>query len=537
MSLHPSFFLPILLLLFFLCSGCTMTGTSSTPRTSSALGPFTNHQDIGTPSTPAPGSASYDPSAKKLTITGGGANVWAKEDDMHFVWKKQSGDATLAADIDWSPETPGVVAHRKAMLMIRQSLDTDSSYADATLHGNGNTALQWRDGKGEISYEVIANADRPKRLRIEKRCSYFSMSVGSSDADMKPAGGAIKVDWPGDYYIGIGVCSHSKDRVETATFSNIDLAVPPTGPTKLMVNTLQTFTLSNRDRKVVWVDTHPVSPANRARFEAPNWARDDSNLLYFNYGGRLYKIPAILASSNPSTPAEMKVAPEVVDLGILTNLNNDHVISFDNQMIGVSDQSQGNRQSTIWTIPLKGGTPKKITENTPSYFHGWSRDGKTLVYAAPRGNPQNWDIYSISSDGGPETRLTTTTGREDGPEFSPDGQYIYFNSDRTGKMQIWRMRPDGSNQEQVFTDDKHHCWFPHISPNGQQMTFIAFDLSVASGDHPESKDVALYVMNLNTKAITLAAKLFGGQGTINVPSWAPNSQAFAFVSYQIIESK
>ena len=519
----------VMVALLVACPGCVAVGMAPG---GSPLGPFTDHRDIGPPSTPGPGSASYDAVSKKLTISGGGANVWAKEDDMHFVWKKASGDITLAANIDWSAETPGVVAHRKAVLMIRQSLDVDSPYADATLHGNGNTALQWRDGKGEISYEVIANADRPKRLRIEKRGAYFSMAMGSSDADMKPSGGAIKVEWSGAYYVGIGVCSHSKDRIETATFTDIAFGTPPTGPNKFMV-----YTLSNRDRKVVLVETHPTTPTARARFEAPNWARDTSNLLYFNYGGGLYKIPALRASSSPSTDAEMKQAPEKVDLGILTNLNNDHVISFDNQMLGVSDQSQGNRLSTIWTIPLKGaaaGAPRKITDVGASYFHGWSPDGKTMVFAGPRGQPQNWDIYAISSDGGQEKRLTTTDGREDGPEFSPDGQYIYFNSDRTGKMQIWRMRPDGSNQEQVF-ETANHNWFPHISPNGQQMLFISFDPAVVkSGDHPESKDVTLNLYNMNTKQITVVAKVFGGQGTINVASWSPNSRYIAFVSYQVV---
>jgi Tol biopolymer transport system component len=143
----------------------------------------------------------------------------------------------------------------------------------------------------------------------------------------------------------------------------------------------------------------------------------------------------------------------------------------------------------------------------------------------------NFDIYSISVNGDPETRLTTNPGKDDGPEFSPDGQYIYYNSDRSGSMQIWRMKPDGSEQEQV-TNDESDNWFPHISPDGTMLAFLSYERGV--GDHPENKDVRLRVMHLGTRAIDELAKLFGGQGTINVNSWSPDSQSLAFVSYQIV---
>jgi Tol biopolymer transport system component len=153
-----------------------------------------------------------------------------------------------------------------------------------------------------------------------------------------------------------------------------------------------------------------------------------------------------------------------------------------------------------------------------------------LTYCAQRDG--NFDVYTISVNGGQETRLTTAEGKDDGPEYSPDGQYIYFNSERTGTMQIWRMKPDGSAQEQITKDEDVENWFPHVSPNGQLIVFLTYRKGV--GDHPENKDVALRVMNLATRNIEELAKLFGGQGTINVPSWSPNSQYLAFVSYQIV---
>jgi Tol biopolymer transport system component len=181
-------------------------------------------------------------------------------------------------------------------------------------------------------------------------------------------------------------------------------------------------------------------------------------------------------------------------------------------------------------MPVGGGPVKRITEKGPSYFHGWSPDGKTLVYCAERNG--NFDVYAISADGGEETRLTDAQGKDDGPEYSPDGQYIYFNSERTGSMQVWRMKPDGSNQEQLTSDADAENWFPHVSPNNQTLVFLTYDKGV--GDHPENKDVMLRTMNLQTRAVDVLAKLFGGQGTINVPSWSPNSQYLAFVSYQIV---
>ncbi len=148
----------------------------------------------------------------------------------------------------------------------------------------------------------------------------------------------------------------------------------------------------------------------------------------------------------------------------------------------------------------------------------------------------DFDIYTVPVTGGEETRLTTAKGLDDGPEYSPDGQYIYFNSERTGHMQIWRMKADGGNQEQVFSDD-YNNWFPHISPDGQWMVFLTYEKDVTG--HPENKDVMLRLMSLspepnNDKKITVLAKLFGGQGTINVPSWSPDSNSVAFVSYQFI---
>ncbi len=221
--------------------------------------------------------------------------------------------------------------------------------------------------------------------------------------------------------------------------------------------------------------------------------------------------------------------PETIDTGFANRLNNDHGFSPDSTLLAISDQSQEEHKSLVYVVPFGGGTPKRITKNSPSYWHGWSPDGKTLAFVGQRNG--DFDIYTIPVTGGEETRLTTAPGLDDGPEYSPDGQYIYFNSERTGHMQIWRMKADGSEQTQVFSDE-YNNWFPHISPDGKYMVFLSFDKSVSG--HPENKDVALRVMSLADQKIKVLATLFGGQGTINVPSWSPDSARVAFMSYAVV---
>ena len=163
------------------------------------------------------------------------------------------------------------------------------------------------------------------------------------------------------------------------------------------------------------------------------------------------------------------------------------------------------------------------------HWHGWSPDGKTLAFCGERNG--EFDIYTIPVAGGPETRLTTAPGLDDGPDYSPDGKYIYFNSERSGRMQIWRMKADGSQQEAVTTDEWNN-WFPHPSPNGRWVAFLSYAPEVKG--HPANQDVMLRLWSVNDGKIQVLAKLFGGQGTINVPSWSPDSSKLAFVSYQLV---
>lgn len=254
--------------------------------------------------------------------------------------------------------------------------------------------------------------------------------------------------------------------------------------------------------------------------EAPNWTSDGQWLIY-NSGGKLYKL-------SPDQPGE----PEQIETAYAVRCNNDHVLSADGQQIAISHGTKEDGQSRIYTLPITGGTPRLVTPMAPSYLHGWSPDGKRLAYCAARKG--NFDVYVIPAEGGEEQRLTTAEGLDDGPEYAPDGKHIWFNSVRSGLMQVWRMKADGSEQTQMTFDETRNAWFPHVSPDGQQVVFITYykgDLE--PGQHLANKNVELRIMPATGGESRLLVKLFGGQGTINVNSWAPDSRRFAFVSYRL----
>jgi dipeptidyl aminopeptidase/acylaminoacyl peptidase len=431
--------------------------------------------------------------------------MWFGIDDFQFAWKKASGDVALTADIAFPGS--GGNPHRKAVLMIRQSLDGPSVAVDLAVHGVGLTSLQFRDATGVNTHEVESNISAPKTVRIEKRGDRFYAFVSGKGGELKPAGASARLALSGDFYIGIGVCSHDKDVVEKAVFSNVRLEqLRPASGKQVLVSALETISVASTDRHVEYVAA--------AHFEAPNWSRD-GRFLVFNQDGTLRRL-----SLDGSQPTLIATDPQV-------HCNNDHGISPDGQLLALSDSTAGEHQSRVYIVPVTGGSPRLITPNAPSYWHGWSPDGKILAFTGQRGD--NFDIYAVAAGGGAETRLTTAPGLDDGPEFSPDGASIYFNSDRTGHMQIWRMKPDGSAQEQVTFDDSND-WFPHLSPDGQSMVFIAYEAGVTG--HPPAKDVELRLMSLKDGKIRVLTKLFGGQGTINVPSWSPDGQKLAFVSYE-----
>lgn len=257
-----------------------------------------------------------------------------------------------------------------------------------------------------------------------------------------------------------------------------------------------------------------------SHIEAPNWTKDGSSLIY-NSNGHIYSFNLDSAESAQ------------IETGICTGCNNDHVLSFDGKQIAISARTDDFNRSRIWTMPITGGEPHLVTPLAPSFLHGWSPDGKTLAYCAQRDG--NFDVYCIPVSGGKEVRLTTAEGLDDGPEYSPDGKHIWFNSVRSGSMQIWRMNPDGTQQTQM-TDDGYNNWFPHLSPDGENVVFISYNpAEVSAGEHPANKKIKIRMMKAHGSEITTLLDAFGGQGTMNVNSWAPNSREFALVTYEVAE--
>ncbi|NLS05107.1 TolB family protein [Rhizobium sp. P32RR-XVIII] len=247
--------------------------------------------------------------------------------------------------------------------------------------------------------------------------------------------------------------------------------------------------------------------------EAPNFSPDGGYLLV-NGDGLLYRL-------RPDGAGGL----EKVDTGFAVACNNDHGISADGTMIAISDKTEYGK-SCIYVLPAAGGTPRQVTQNLPSYWHGWSPDGRHVAYCGIR--DQVFDIYTIAVDGREETRLTHGEGRNDGPDWSADGQWIYFNSSRTGLMQIWRIHPDGTGLQQV-THDNYGNWFAHPSPKNDKVLILSYDPDVF--DHPRDLHVRLRLMDMDGGNLTTLFELFGGQGTINVPCWSPEGDEFAYVRY------
>jgi Tol biopolymer transport system component len=322
---------------------------------------------------------------------------------------------------------------------------------------------------------------------------------------------------PDEVLAGLFICSHNPEVVEEATIWNVRIDKPVAddyNPYRdgYLGCRLETMDVFNGKRMVIY--------EKDGSFEAPNWMPDGKKLL-FNMGGLLYKIPV--------TGGEL----EKLNTDFATRNNNDHGISFNGKLLAISCQREGmtGGGSAVYVLPLEGGTPQMVTENTPSYWHGWAPNNKEVVYVAQREGKNIYNIYRNSIEGGKEVALTDIPQGEhvDGCEYSPDGKYIYYNGSHTGNMQIWRMKPDGSGREQL-TFDEYRNWFPHISPDGKWIAFISFPSHIEKNSHPNYKRVMLRLMPVTGGEPKVIAYLYGGQGTINVPSWAPDSRQIAFVS-------
>lgn len=478
---------------------------------SKKIGEFTDFTHIGNPA--KKGIVRYNDKLQEYTLEGASGNMWFDKDDFHFLWKKMKGNFILQARIEFIGK--GVDPHRKVGLMIRQSLDANAAHANAVVHGDGLASLQYRRTTGAITEEDKSSSVAPDVLQLERKGNTYIVSLAKFG---EPYATTTITDLAlgDDVYAGLFICSHNEQTVEKAILRNVRVIIPAKDDLvqyrEYIGSHLEIMDIEKGHRKIIY--SEPVS------LQAPNWTQDNKSLIY-NRNGLLYRF-------------DLKTRkPTVIPTDFADKNNNDHVLSFDGKMIGISHHGkEDNGSSGVYIVPIEGGKPQKITTLSPSYLHSWSPDGKYLVYTGGRNN--EFDIYKIPVTGGEEIKLTDAKGLEDGPEFTPDGKYIYFNSVRSGTMQIWRMKPDGSEQEQI-THDEFNNWFPHISPDGKWIAILSFMQDVPPAEHPFYKRVYLRVMPISGGTPRVVAYVYGGQGTINVPSWSPDSKYIAFVSNSTFE--
>ena len=480
------------------------------PELSSAqnsLGDFSASVDVGP--VKHKGQTLYDPEDQIYRLSGSGSNIWFDKDEFHFTYKKLGGNFMLRARAKFTGK--GVDPHRKLGWMVRTTTEPSAAMVCATVHGDGLTSIQYRKKEGMDVEEVKCPVIAPDIIQLERRGRSYFMSVATFGNPFW----TVEIpdfDFPDELLAGLFICSHNADVIEKAQFENVRIVIPPdanfTPYDDYIGSHLEIMDIRTGLRKILYSVPHSI--------QAPNWTSDNETLL-FNSEGLLYRFDL----------AEKKI--DVLPTGFVNRNNNDHVLSFDGTMLGISSSSgEPEYGSIVYTVPVDGGVPKRITPLGPSYLHGWSPDGKWLTYTASRNG--NYNIYKIPSNGkGDEIRLTDQPTLDDGSEYTPDGKLIYFNSARTGSMELWRMLPDGSQQEQL-TDDELQNWFPHISPDGKWVVFLSYLPEVDAQDHPFYKQVYLRKMSVDGGRPKVVAYLYGGQGSINVPSWSPDSKYIAFIS-------
>lgn len=490
------------------------------PLVLNAMNPgiFQHQADVGSPA--LSGSTSYNSETQTYRLEGGGYNIWFDRDEFHFAYNYLEGDFILTAHVTLEGE--GVDPHRKVGWMVRESLDDDAVHFTAALHGDGLTVAQWRPETGASMRDPEDQYFAPKSgyrvLQVERAGTTFVFRAAHPGEPLQEIGRQSLAALGGRVFAGLFICAHNPEVRERARAWNVRIDQPVShtyNPQRegFLGSRLETVDVFTGLRRVIY-----DSPD---RFEAPNWMPGGDRLL-FNQEGGIYTIPI-----------HGNEAPTRLDTRFANRNNNDHGISFDGKLLAIShhreDMPEGG--STIYVLPLEGGEPRRVTEETPSYWHGWAPDNKHVVYVARRGSGAPYNIFRAHIDTREEEQVSRfQDGHVDGPEYSPDGEWIYYNGSQTGTMQIWRMRPDGSGPEQL-TFDAWNDWFPHISPDGRWVLFLSYPPTINPHSHPFYKRVMLRLMPLDQPgAPRVVAHLYGGQGTINVPSWSPDSRSVAFVS-------
>lgn len=491
----------------------------STSALAQATGQFAAHQDIG--AVKRAGAFSYDDRLQQYRISASGTNTWFADDQMHYAYNRMQGDFIVRAQVAFEGE--GVDPHRKVGWDVRAGLGHSSAHVVATVHGDGLASLQFRDKDGAETNEYRMQVRAPDVIQLERRGDVYIMSAARFGEPFQVTSVAhVKL---GDkVYVGLAASAHNSDAYETMKVSNVRIIVPAAKdfvPYKDYIGSnIEILDMATGNSRIVH-----RSPES---LQAPNWTRDGKALIY-NANGLMYRFD--IASGTTARIAT----------GAAVHNNNDHVLSWNGKLLGLSShvkRPDGSNYSTIYTVPIGGSDRATLVTDTDqghSYLHGFSPDDGKLIFTGQRdpvmraSSPKVLNLYAIDLSTRKETQLTTTPALDDGAEYSPDGKQIYFNSNRTGLMQLWRMAADGKNQVQL-TFDRFNNWFPHVSPDGKKIVFISFMDDIDPYDHPFYRHVYLREMPVEGGTPRIIGYVYGGQGTMNVPSWSPDGRQIAFVS-------
>lgn len=488
-----------------------LNACSDTPQVNQAisLGVFDNTLDLN-PSTEE-GQIEVDHGTQTYRLRGYGEGIGTTEDDFFYAWKAIQGDFILRAERD--PKTSESV-NGSFGIAIRNTLSADSEMIAIVISPDGGVQFRHRDLKGASSEGISSDLVNPDVIEIVRENGLFKIRAAHFGEPLKLIVES-ETGLRNELHAGLFVSGGSPDRPAYATFRNVRFVA--TFPeeavqySNYLGSRMEVLDVDSGHRTVLFESEHSV--------QAPNWTVDGKKLI-FNSNGYLYNYHF---DSGRIT---------YLNTGFAIQNNNDHVISIDGTLLAISHHvAEDNGQSTIFILPVEGSDePRQVTGTGlgHAFLHGISPDNRYVTFTGWRNG--KYDIYIADIETMEETQLTDTPYLDDGSEYTPDGEYIFFNSNRTGAMQIWRMRPDGSEQTQITFDENFNDWFPHISPDGKRILFLSYGTDVESGDHPFYKHVTLRVMPIDGGEPEIVAYLYGGQGTINVPSWSPDSRKVSFVS-------
>jgi TolB protein len=476
-----------------------------------SLGIFDHHQDIGGPK--AAGSAVYNVADQTYTLSSAGVSLPTTLEQFHFVSKKIKGDFIVQATVRFIGT--GTNPRSKLGIAVRSALGGSSRYAAASVHGEALTALEYRDTDGAAAAQLEVSSFHPTDIQLARTGNELRFSSAVFGENYKSVSHQLALGDEAE--VGLFISSEEAGVLAQAMFSNVRLIIPAAADFKpysdYLGSHLEVMDVATGLRKILHSEPGSI--------QAPNWTPDDK-LIYNSAAGVMYTYDIRTG----------KVAE--LNTGTRRQNNNDHVLSFDGKMLALSNYAGDPRRSVAFILPVGGSDePKQITSPDVghTYLHGWSPDGKKLVFTGGRrgetGNYRN--LWAVDIQTKVEAALTPPGTLDDGPEYTPDGKYIYFNSVRTGTMQIWRMQPDGSHPEQV-TFDEYNDWFPHISPDGKWIVYIAFPTDMDPWSHPFYRQCYIRLMPTSGGVPKTIGYLYGGQGSMNTPGWSPDSKRIAFVS-------